>query len=163
MSNTSTLNEFASTLSTVRHPTPKTGAKYAESVTEVANQAPEVSLGSAARRRVTKINKRVLPVLTEAIEFAEYTGNSLVMKAAGFALKAATPPARVRNIETCNNQIRYAAMAVTHVVDGLDEIARGYNDRSEESTEFRREARRLQKRIRNAAFSAMKIAANVRG
>ena len=156
------MTEFTAELENMHYPTGKSAAAYKDRVGTATHAAIDLKNGAAARRRVNKINRRVLPTLTEAIEFADQTGNENIMKGAIFAIKAATPPKAMRNLGVCKAQVYYSALAVTHVVNGLEEIAKMYPKRSSEHSEIRKEARNLQRRIRSATAAAAKLASNVR-
>lgn len=162
METKASMTEFSNQLENMHYPTDKSAAAYKDRLGRVTKSATDLNNGAAARRRVNKINRRLLPTLTEAIEFADQTGNENIMKGAIYAIKAATPPKVMRDLGVCKAQVYYSALAVTHVVNGLEEIAKMYRSRSSEHVEIRKEARNLQRRIRNATAAAAKIASNVR-
>lgn len=159
---TLSVTEFANEIQKMRYPTNKSEDAYKARFEYVTQFAPELTRGSAARRVVNKINRRLFPTLTEALEFADETGNENIMKGAVCALKAATPPKAVRNMAVCKEQVYYSALAAVRVIEGLEQIARLYRSRRPEHVEIKREARKLQRKIRNAAVAAAKIASNVK-
>jgi hypothetical protein len=159
---TLSVTEFSNEIQKMRYPTYKSEDAYIARFEYVTKFAPDLRKGSSARKVVTKITKRLFPTLTEAIEFADETGNESIMKGAVMAIKAATPPKAVRNMTACKEQVHYSALAAVRVIEGLEQIARMYRSRNSEYIEIRREARKLQRRIRNAAVAAAKIASNVK-